>query len=213
MAYTWQERKRLERYVASKVCALQDGYIKGRSAAKALLARLRGAASKYPGETAETWEFEFGGLPASLAGSGDLPATEGEWATHIALTLYAVHQQSKNTEMHRQTVEEDGVWFGLGSAAKRFASLSDDRKGEELEQGEMPRRFAALVTAESVSEVGHYARQLVQQFKNVDIPLDYGRLAGQLYEFQFPYRKKHVVLEWAREFSKWNDSRERGEEK
>ena len=66
----------------------------------------------------------------------------------------------------------------------------------------MPRRFKALVTAESIEELAHYARQLVTQLRGERIPLDYARLAGQLYDFQNPYYRSRVRLEWAREFSR-----------
>lgn len=203
MSFQIVDRGRLEAYVARRLDSLQSGYLRDRSSAKALLAGLRKASSKEPGELTDTWEFEFGGIPESLVGKGDSPATEGEWATHLVFTLYAIHQQSKHEKMYRQTKEVEGVWFGLGHAAKRFASLKDERRQEDLEQGEMPRRFAALVTANDIREAGHYARQFVRQLRNADIPLDYGHLAGQLYAFQFPYLKRRVALEWAREFSRW----------
>jgi CRISPR system Cascade subunit CasB len=76
----------------------------------------------------------------------------------------------------------------------------------------MPRRFSALVTAESIDEVAHYARQIVQQLRSVEVPLDYGRLAGQLYVFQYSYLRDRVRLEWAREFAQWRPQQDEKDE-
>ena len=211
MAYKWENRKQLMAYVARRLSNLQSGFLNDKPQARAQLANLRQSVTSNPGEDVGTWELEFGGLPESLVGKGSQPATEGEWASHLAFTLYAVHQQSKSVEMYRRTNVDQGELFGLGHAAKRLTML--DGEGKQLEQGEMPGRFAALVTAATIEEVAHYTRQLVQQFRSASIPLDYGYLAGQLYAFQFPYMRNRVLLEWSREFNQWiNVGEQDGEE-
>lgn len=191
-----EQRGRVERYVANRIAWLQDHRNGPRS--KSLLAALRRAVGAQPGEVLETCDFEFERMPEELRGRGNEPATVGEWAVHLAFVLYAVHQQSQESGMYRECDFENGQYWGFGNAVKLLTLKGD---GEQLEQGQMPSRFAALVTSESVEELAHYARQLVQQLRGASIPLDYGRLAGQLYWYQMPAFRNRVCLEWAREFS------------
>lgn len=185
-------------YVGQKIARLQDAYLGGGSWAKASLAQLRKAAGAKPGANPGTWAIEFEGMPEALAGRGSAPS-EGEWAVHLALTLYAVHQQSRSTKMFRESVPENGELFGLGNDARRLALTNE---GEELELGQMPSAFAALVATESIQRVGYYARQVVHRLSRADISLDYVRLARQLYAFQKPYLRDGVRLEWGREFAR-----------
>lgn len=191
-----ERRKRIERYVSNRVAWLQDH--RKESYSKGLLAALRRSVAAQPGEVLDTCDFEFERLPDELRGRGSEPATAGEWAAHLAFALYAVHQQSQESNMHCACSHGREQHHGLGHAVKQLALKGT---GEQLEQGQMPSRFAALVTSESVEELAHYARQLVQQLRGASIPLDYGRLAGQLYWYQLPEYRNRVCLEWAREFS------------
>ncbi len=194
----WKGRDRREvvaRYVANRVEWLQEHRTEARS--KGTLSSLRRAVAKRPGEILDICDFEFGTLPEGLRGTGNEPATPGEWAVHLALALYATHQQSQEHDMHRLSDPDKHQYWGLGNAVKHLAI----KQSEQLEQRQMPSRFAALVTSESIEELAHYARQLVQQLRSASIPLDYGRLAGQLYWYQMPEYRGRVCLEWAREFS------------
>ncbi|MBR3313127.1 MAG: type I-E CRISPR-associated protein Cse2/CasB [Atopobiaceae bacterium] len=197
----WDDGRRLVKaYVKGRVMSLQRRLLspQGKSSAAASLARLRRSVNKKPGATPDTWEIEFEDLPEPLVGSGP-EASAGEWAVHLALSLYAVHQQSQVQEMHRQSSAECPC--GIGHAVKKLA-LYSMQEGEELELGEMPKRYAAMVTAETIGEVAHYARQLVQQLRAKQIPLDYVLLSGQLYDYQNLYRRDAVRLEWGREFAR-----------
>ena len=156
-----------------------------------------------PGNSPDTWDVEFAQLPEQLSGKGSTEATAGEWAVHLALSLYATHQQSQDQSMFCRTNASSREFHGIGDAVRQLVAVGQrDGRGEQLSQGEMPRRFKALVTAESIEELAHYARQLVTQLRGERIPLDYARLAGQLYDFQNPYYRSRVRLEWAREFSR-----------
>ena len=183
-------------FVAARVNKLQGLYFAdaGRNAAAGQLAQLRRAASKAPGEDPNTWQLEFEELPETLRGKG-LAASQGEWAVHIALTLYAVHMQSQKTGMHAAGVEHD-----IGTAVRAYVWQSG--ASNNMEDGRLPRRFASMVTADSIEEVAHYARQIVQLLRGYAIPLDYGRFARQLYDFQNPYRRDGVRLEWGRAYSR-----------
>ena len=190
-------RYAVQTFVAGRIHGIQEDYLSPtrRSVGARKLAALRHAATKEPGSTPDTWGIEFESMPAQLAGRFDWPSV-GEYAVHGALTLYAIHQQSQSAEMCVLGWEHN-----LGAAIRQMID-GDPTRYESLQSGELPRRFAALVTAESFSEVMHYARQLVQQLRTASIPLDYGLLAQQLYDLQNPYRADTVRLSWGRAFAR-----------
>lgn len=166
---------------------------------------MRRAVAKEPGAVPETWELEFDGMPDCLVGRGQDPSA-GELAVHGALTLYALHQQSQTEAMH-----VSGKEHSLG-AAVRMLTIKNSAKYDNLKPGELPRRFAAMVTAQSMSETTHYARQLVKQLRSTSIPLDYGLLAQQLYDLQNPRCADGVRLSWGRHFAQYRQSAEDGSE-
>ena len=189
----------VQRHVGRQINALQNGILSDSKAwAGASLAKLRRAAGKMPGESPDVWGLEFEDLPQELFGRGNEPS-RGEWAVHLALTLYAVHQQSQSLPMHVASDFKHHDYRGMGTAVRRLAATGI---GEKLESGEMPRRFSAMVTSESIEEASHYARQLIHQLRGAGIPLDYVTFSGQLFDFQNPYTRDRVRLEWAREFSR-----------
>lgn len=193
-------RKQLGTFVSKRVTMIQRAYLSPMSRSKGArqLAALRHAAAKAPGEIPETWQLEFEGLPMCLVGKEDEPS-KGERAVHTALTLYAIHQRSQTAPMHQSGYEN-----GLGQAMRSLV-LHDAKKYADLEQGELPRRFSALVTAESFSETVHYVRQLVGQLRGAAIPLDYALLAQQFYDLQMPDRVDSVKLAWGRGFAMYRE--------
>lgn len=192
-------------YVGGKVAYLQRALLQGSRSPAALrdLAQLRRAAGKAPGEVPDTWAIEFEGLPDELAGKGS-ELSPGEWAVHVAFTLYACHQQSQSKPMHMAGPEND-----FGRAVRKLVLAQHG--GDTLEQSQMPRRFAAMVTAQSVQELAHYARQLVGQLRSSEIPIDYARFAGQVYRFQFERTRADVCLEWARGYTRRPETAEESE--
>jgi CRISPR system Cascade subunit CasB len=113
--------------------------------------------------------------------------TRALFAEHLALTLFAVHQQSKTLLMHR-----DGI--GLGTAVlclKRSGSFSDDA---------VDRRFAAAATATSLAELAVHLRGLVTQLRGITQPLDYSRLARDLRDWQTPERAAAVRRHWGGQY-------------
>ncbi|MGC7096776.1 type I-E CRISPR-associated protein Cse2/CasB [Amycolatopsis lurida] len=174
--------------VASRVRKLQHGVLNNRSAEVAALARLRRAAGKRPGEVPEVLQYTFAEefVPT---GTGD-EATPAELAAHLSLTLYALHQQAVPARMHRE-----GPGFRLGRSARRLAP-------SELTTPPHPavRRFQALITSASTSELAYHSRGLVQLLRSQRIPLDYGLLAQDLLRWQDPRRLERVRLAWGRDF-------------
>jgi CRISPR system Cascade subunit CasB len=184
------------RFVRERVGKLQSMVLSERyhAAGARDLAVLRRAVTTVPGAAPEVWGIEFEGMPDSLAGVRRDPSA-GEWAVHAALTLYAVHQQSQQVGMHCI-----GEAYGLGASVRQMVWKEKDRY-KNLEEGQLPRRFAAMVTSETMEEMLHYARQIVQLLRSSGIPLDYGLLARDLFEIQNPYRSDFVRLTWGRGYT------------
>jgi CRISPR system Cascade subunit CasB len=174
--------------VDSRLRALQEGLRANTSSSTATLARLRRGLGKPAGSIPEIWQItmsdEF--VPA---GSGDAP-TPAETAAHVAMTLYAVHQQSAKDRMHRRG-------YGLGRSARL---LSRHVKGPDGETDPVRRRFQSLATADSLDELVHHARGLVQQFRPAAIPMDYGLFADQLVIWQTSAGASRIRLQWGRDF-------------
>jgi len=187
-------RQELKQFVSRRVQMIQQAYLdRNRSDGAAWLAELRKSQVK-PGSSPRTWALEFEDFPESLAGKTDEPSP-GEWAAHLAFTLYAIHQQSQTEPMHRQ-----GKEFGLGRAVALLDAIQQQQQGS-TPSGKLPSRFAALATASTFDEVSHYARQLITQLRGAAIPLDYGKLAGEFYLLQIPTVADSVRLTWGREFA------------
>jgi len=175
------------RYVSRQITRLAAGGHD--SAAKATLARLRRGIGSAPGGMPELWESTLKGLPEELQSRDGTP-TYGEWAVHTALTLYALHQQGKDsTEKNMQKEGES-----LGSAVGKLI------RDEEADLPRVKRRFDAAATADSLTEFSHHLRGLTQIMKAQDIPLDYVMLAEDLYWFQFPHVRDKIRLKWGQDF-------------
>jgi CRISPR system Cascade subunit CasB len=119
---------------------------------------------------------------------GDTEPSTAEHAIHAALTLYALHQQSKSAQMHQSGVS-------LGQAVRR---LGQAQASEEATL----RRFHALGTASSFEELVYHLRGLVTQLRGATppIPLDYGQLAVDLRQLQAATRAPAVRLRWGRDY-------------
>ncbi|WP_315503271.1 type I-E CRISPR-associated protein Cse2/CasB [Actinomyces radicidentis] len=170
-------------FVATRVSPLQRGYLNAESRARGQLAALRRASTQPPGTVPEAWELT---QPEDVpANAGDEPTRE-EQAIHTAMTLYAVHQQSRSEPMHAMGV-------GLGHAASRLIGHGDD------ESAPARARFNALVTASSLAELRRHLRTFVSLLRSRGIALDYARLADDVDRFQRPGGAMVVRRQWARE--------------
>jgi CRISPR system Cascade subunit CasB len=170
----------------SHVCRQIKRLDAGTPWATAMLAKLRRGAGKPPGELSDIFEVTIGGLDEDSAGG----ASYAEWAAHTALTLYALHRQSKHESVHAQ----DGDTFGRAIGC--IAGF-----GTEKNDG-VHRRFSALLSASSLAEVSNHARGLVQLLRAADytIKFDYAQFANDLYTFQFDNSRSDVRLRWGRDF-------------
>lgn len=182
----------LSDHVTSVVTRLQFDYLSDDqqrfARASASLARLRRAVGREPGDDPLVWQPIFGSWPASLPAYGEAP-TQAERAAFTAVTLYAVHQQSKRRDgMHRLG---RSLGLAVGELSRRSGSGDNVR-----------RRFDMIATAQSIDEIVYHARGLVTQLRGADpaIPLDYGLLAGQLRKLQHPSSATTVRLRWGRDY-------------
>ena len=162
---------------------LQSRYLRNESRARGELAALRKGVSRSPGELPEIWELTEVPPPEH---AGDAPTGE-EIAVHTAMTLYAVHQQSRTEHMFSPGV-------GLGSAARRLIGSPDE------ENPSARARFNALVTSTTVAELRHHLRSFVSLLRARGIALDHAMLADDVLRFQQPGGAKKVRLAWARQY-------------
>jgi CRISPR system Cascade subunit CasB len=108
-------------------------------------------------------------------------------AEHVALTLYAIHQQSQPTSVHRTGI-------GLGKAVHAL------RASEKFSPDAVDRRFNAVATATSLDECAHHLRGLVRQLRLISQGLDYTALVADLDGWQHPARIGRVRRDWGRQY-------------
>ncbi|MEO9240307.1 MAG: type I-E CRISPR-associated protein Cse2/CasB [Jatrophihabitantaceae bacterium] len=187
--------------IDKRIQEIQRGVLQRSGQSLASLAQLRRAAGKPAGSVPEVWGDTIDGLSSSDGYRGDGP-TRAETAAHLAMTLYAVHQQSQNVGVHRR-----GRDFGLGAAVARLREREASRRGSSVaEQASSPvtRRFMMLGTAQDLEEVAYHARGLINQLRGgagtEAIRLDYALLAHQFVLLQDPAGANQVRLAWGRDF-------------
>lgn len=71
--------------------------------------------------------------------------------------------------------------------------------GQDWTESSVLRRFNALATADSMPEVSHHLRGMIQLLRREEIPLDYPQLAEDLYQYQFVDGAPNVRLRWGRD--------------
>ncbi|MGQ0841641.1 type I-E CRISPR-associated protein Cse2/CasB [Actinokineospora sp.] len=186
MAETTPAPETVQTIVAQRIGVLQNGYIANRSAGVAALARLRRAVGKPPGSVLDVLEHTL--APEFARNwSADTPSWD-ETAAHLCMTLYAVHQQSQSHRMHQPGRR-------LGTAVRRLIHEAEVKPDHPV-----TRRFTMLGTADSLDELVHHLRGMVQLLRAEQIPLDYGLLARQLVHWQRPNGPAAVRLVWGRDF-------------
>ncbi|GHE45750.1 hypothetical protein GCM10017673_54800 [Streptosporangium violaceochromogenes] len=169
------------------IADLQRGYLDDRSSAVAALAQLRRGAGKVPQDVPELWGVSGTEELLNRQDWSEREKARAEAAHFLAVTLYALHQQSRvNQGMHRRGVE-------LGTAVRRL--MPDGDIDEPIR-----RRFVRLGTATTGDALAERLRGIVSLLRREEIPLDYGLLAGQLYQAQLPGGMRQVRQRWGRSF-------------
>lgn len=167
----------------------QKGYLDDESFAVSALARIRRGAGKLPEDVPDLWGLT--GLDAihqSPVIIHDADRRRAEVAAHIALTLWALHQQShRQDRMHTPNGRE------LGEAVRRLMPPGD------LDDP-VRKRFVQAGTATSISTLAERLRDLVVLLRREAIALDYAVLADQLYRWQQPGGVSQTRGAWGRSF-------------
>lgn len=169
--------------VDERAARLQARYLAGDPSAVAALARLRRGVGQDTGASLDILEFTVLDVPER---DQTADPTHGENAVHVAMTLFALHQQSGGARMH---VASRGVGTALRALHQGTGPIPEP----------IQRRFRVLGTSDSFPEVTHHLRGAVQLLRGAGIPLDYGRLADQLVRWQQSHGNE-VRLQWGREF-------------
>jgi CRISPR system Cascade subunit CasB len=187
------ELRELGATVDERVRQLQARYLQDHSDAVATLARLRRGAGKTIEETPElvgltTNDAFYEHFPLSHPRIGD-----AESAVHEALTLYALHQQSKREKgMHRRGHE-------LGAAVRRLMPAGDIDEP-------LRKRFVQAQTANDPRTRTDRLRAIVTLLRAEDLQLDYGLLADQLYDARTRAGAERVRRSWGRAFQAYRPS-------
>lgn len=175
--------RKLDVSVGSGISKLQSAFLGEDPAARATLAQLRLAVDEEPGLNPRVWERVMAIVPESYAGWGDEPSN-GEWAAHLALTFYAVHQQGNTRPMHDREVS-----FGAAVGA-----LMRERPPSTKA------RYDAALMATTFRQQRYHLRSLIGLLKADGIALDYGRFANDLFLLQIDEFRPGVIRRWGRDF-------------
>ncbi|MBG7704668.1 type I-E CRISPR-associated protein Cse2/CasB [Streptomyces sp. MC1] len=187
--------ERVRHVVGEHVTRLQRGYLADESHAVAALARLRRGAGKEPHQVPDLLGLIDTGLLYGPLPSGWAPReedlTQAEDAVHVALTLWALHQQSKSTGMHQPDSRERPL--GLGAGVRRLMPAGD------IDETVL-KRLVRAGTAPHLAGLAQRLRDIVVLLRREDIALDYALLADQLYRWQQPGGRDAVRRLWGRSF-------------
>lgn len=168
---------------------LQNGYLNDRPDAVAALARIRRGVGKPIHAVPDLWGLEGTDRLYTEIPDGKVTDRErAENAVHIAVTLWAVHQQSRrDAPMHVAKGPQ------LGRAVR--AVMPGDEVDEPLR-----RRFVRIGTATSLETLAQRLREVVLILRQHTQAMDYAALSEQLYRWQMPDWRSNVRRDWGRNF-------------
>ncbi|MEU9271941.1 type I-E CRISPR-associated protein Cse2/CasB [Streptomyces sp. NPDC048251] len=188
-------RSRVTHLAAAQINKWQEGYLRDSPHDVAALARLRRGAGRDAADLPDLWTL-VDTAPLHTHPDAMRPLSEDELlraenALHAALTLWALHQQSRSARMHRLHTRSRPK--GLGAAVRRL--MPQDTIDEPVRK-----RLVRAGTAPDLTALSQRLRDLIVLLRRADIPLDYGLLAGQLYTWQWPDGADTVRREWGHSF-------------
>ncbi|WP_433549489.1 type I-E CRISPR-associated protein Cse2/CasB [Streptomyces sp. CA-294286] len=190
-------RRSVAEAVAGLIRPLQKGYLRDDAVSVGARARLSRGAGRTFGQvpdllglvdTSTLYETPTAG--GHTLREAELPAAED--AVHTALTLWALHQQSRGGGMHRRD-SSGGSRTGLGAAVRRLM------KPGEIDETVL-KRLVRAGSAPDLEFLSVRLREIVLLLRENETPLDYGLLAGQLFLWQQPGGRGVVRREWGRSF-------------
>lgn len=171
------------------------------SAGKAILSRLRNSIGRDYADMADIMPFVFYQLPESFFGNSK-KMTDEEMCILSCLQLYAIHQQGEDLCV---ATTEDG-YSNVGTSLKLL------RVGDDVTASD--RRFNAMITSTDFDELIVHLRHLIRLLKSKQkgARIDYARLADDLYWIRKNKNKENIILNWAREYYKFNSKGESNEQ-
>lgn len=156
---------------------------------RAILAHLRNAVSKGPGDDPAIWAVTMEEAPGNPWGD---EATPEEWAIHYALCFFGLHSQS------RDPGEVIGSHkFGVAVRKLELASNVD----ADPEKSPIRKRLNALVTASTDEEIAQHLRVFIRLFRSHKVSLNYSEFAGDLFWIRQGGGAKAVRRNWARQYA------------
>lgn len=172
---------------------------------KASLSALRSAATIDGCRAQKVWPIFLSNLDEQwLSKNGK--ATKEESAIFAAVRMYALHQQASDAcvfsrrnysdkkDEKKKDVEKNG--------RELFEALNWLKQGTDSHEA-LDRRVQALLGTNNYNAVIDQLVHLMQiiKSKKTGIKIDYARLAGDLYKFQFGYRQANEVrLRWGEQY-------------
>ncbi|GGU12596.1 type I-E CRISPR-associated protein Cse2/CasB [Streptomyces lateritius] len=191
-------REQVARLTHQRISEWQGRYLADDAKAVAALARLRRGAGRNAGQLPDLWELVDSSplheRPRDARALSEGELSRAEEAVHTALTLWALHQQARNTGMHQLHRRE--LPRGLGAAVHRLMSAG------EIDEP-LRKRLVRAGTAPDLTTLAQRLRDIVVLLRREEVRLDYALLAGQLYQWQWPGGADTVRTEWGRSFHAW----------
>lgn len=189
---SWESAEKVRKWVEWVI----PRRLSGREApAMAARAQLRHGAGKEVGAVPSIWAYTLESQRPELS---DQRPSWGENAVHTALTLWARHQGSNAAPMHMVDAKETPRSFG--SAVRALAEKG--RGDKRPEETPVYRRLSSVVAAQTFGALSHHLRGIVDLLEAAEIPMDYGLLAADLFEWQIPRRRSAVTRRWGRQFAR-----------
>ncbi|MFF8646467.1 type I-E CRISPR-associated protein Cse2/CasB [Streptomyces sp. NPDC015345] len=131
------------------------------------------------GTAPQMWRFYRTPVDDQHAGRGE--ASDDQKAEHMALALFATHQQSKTTLMHHQ-----GIRFGTAVRALH----------ERFPEEAVASRMSAAAQARSQNAVFFHLRGLISQLSVISQPIDYTLLLTDLKAWPWPDGRSRAIRRW-----------------
>lgn len=170
-----------------------DAFDPNEHSARADTAQLRKGLGREPGSVPELWRYYRVVVSDQDAAAGRITANLA--AEHAALTLFALHQQSQATSMHRPGEHIGSALFKL-RGSKQF-----EGNPEALD-----RRVAAAATASSVPELVFHLRGMITLLRGQKLAFDYTQLAQDIADWRTSYGQARARRRWGANYFAWNST-------
>ncbi len=189
---SWESAEKVRKWVRWVIPHQLEGKEASPTAARA---QLRHGLGKEVGSVPSIWTYT---LESERPGLRDKEPSWGERAVHTSLTLWARHQGSNVGSMHVGGTKENSQSFGVAVRALAEKGRGDKRP----EETPVYRRLSSVVSAQTYDALEHHLRSIVDLLEAAEIPMDYGLLAADLFEWQIPRRRSAVTRRWGRQFAR-----------